>query len=163
MSCKIHVTMTIRLCFLAGLLGAAAMQDARGDDEGQPPMPRMSKAETVAVEHFAKDMQAVKDWIKAEQDAAAENEARYQRIPVALPERLAKVRAEGLPAALSAPFTALKVAAPATGSVARGTVFGAPPYKITEAELLGTFTSNVAEPLLVAVHLYQTDSSPTAT
>lgn len=76
-------------------------------EEALPPAPPMSKAQAAAVESFAKDMQAVKDWIKAGQKAAETSEARYHMIPVRLPERLGKVRTEGLPPALSEPFAAL--------------------------------------------------------
>ncbi len=73
----------------------------------------MSKAESAAVERFSRDMQAVKDWIKAEQKAAETSEARYHMIPVKLPAHLAKVRAEGVPPALAKPFAALKANAAA--------------------------------------------------
>lgn len=76
-----------------------------------PPPPPMNSAEAAAVEVFAKDMQAVKDWIKGEQKGAENNDARYHMIPVKLPERLAAVRVEGLPPALAKPFAALKAVA----------------------------------------------------
>ena len=85
----------------------------KSEGEELPPPPPMSKAQAAAVEQFARDMQAVKDWVKGEQNAVADNDVRYQRIPVRLPARLAQVRATDLPPALAKPFAALKTTAEA--------------------------------------------------
>lgn len=95
------------------LLALQVMTPLVKADDSLPPPPPMSKAETAAVESFAKDMQAVKDWIKGEQKAAETSNARYLMIPVKLPAHLEKVRVAELPATLSKPFAALKASASA--------------------------------------------------
>lgn len=69
--------------------------------------PALSKSEAAAIEAFAQDMQALKDWIKAEQKAAETNESRYHLLPVKMPAQLERVRTAGLPPSLATPFAAL--------------------------------------------------------
>ena len=103
---------------LSGMLAWTALPlPSAGAEDALPPPPPMSKAEAGAVELFAKDMQAVKDWIKAEQKAGETSEARYHMIPVKLPARLAQVRVAGLPPALAGPFGALRENAAAHAAV----------------------------------------------
>lgn len=100
--------------FVSALVSLIALPLAQlRAQDSLPPPPPMSKAEAAAVESFAKDMQAVKDWIKAEQKAAETSAARYHMLPVKLPAHLEKARVAGLPAALAKPFAALKAAAAA--------------------------------------------------
>lgn len=99
-------TFSFRL--LALLLAVDSMSTFLVAQEPDAPItPALSKPEAAAVEAFAQDMQAVKDWIKAEQKAAETSEARYHLLPVKLPAQLARVRTARLPATLATPFTSL--------------------------------------------------------